>query len=112
MLRIADFSRVLAGPYATMMLADLGAEVIKVERPVTGDDTRSWGPPYIDDGNSTYFAAVNRNKTSVVLDLTTEVGKSAAIELIKSCDVLVENFAPGAMAKFGLDYVSVPSNLN
>jgi crotonobetainyl-CoA:carnitine CoA-transferase CaiB-like acyl-CoA transferase len=100
-VRIVDFSRVLAGPYATMLLGDLGAEVIKVERPGTGDDTRSWGPPYA-GGQTTYFASVNRNKRSVALDLATEHGRAAARELIRTADVVVENLRPGAMAGYGL----------
>ena len=73
-LRVVDFSRILAGPFATMMLGDLGAEVIKVERPGSGDDTRSWGPPFDDGGRATYFESVNRNKRSVALDLADEAG--------------------------------------
>lgn len=106
-LRVADFSRVLAGPYATMMLGDLGAEVIKVERPPRGDDTRSWGPPHAANGTSTYFQSVNRNKTSVWLDLGDPADRAEAWELATSADVLVENLAPGAMARFGLDYATV-----
>ena len=103
-VRIADFSRVLAGPYATMLLADLGAEVIKVERPMVGDDTREWGPPYDATGAATYFQSVNRNKRSVVLDLATDDGRANARALIATCDVVVENFVPGTMEKFGLGY--------
>lgn len=103
-IRIADFSRVLAGPYATMLLGDLGADVIKVERPPAGDDTRQWGPPFDAHGNATYFASVNRNKHSVALDLGSESGRADAIRLIRSCDVLVENFVPGTMERFGLGY--------
>ena len=103
---IADFSRVLAGPYCTMLLADLGADVIKVESP-QGDDTRRWVPPVTDDGVATYFLAINRNKRSVALDLATEADVSAARELARRADVLVENFKPGGLAKFGLDYDSV-----
>jgi crotonobetainyl-CoA:carnitine CoA-transferase CaiB-like acyl-CoA transferase len=103
---IADFSRVLAGPYCTMLLADLGADVIKVESP-QGDDTRRWVPPVTDDGVATYFLAINRNKRSVALDLTTEADVLAARELARRADVLVENFKPGGLAKFGLDYDSV-----
>lgn len=102
-VRVADFSRVLAAPYATMLLADLGAEVIKVERPGGGDETRSWGPPW-SDGESTYFLSVNRNKTSRVVDLHTEDGRSEARALVASCDVLVENFRTGTMERFGLGY--------
>ena len=106
-LLVADFSRVLAGPYATMMLADLGAEVIKVERPGRGDDTRWWGPPYADDGLPTYFHSVNRNKRSVALDLTSDDGCGQARELAERADILVENFTPGTMARFGLGYPEV-----
>jgi crotonobetainyl-CoA:carnitine CoA-transferase CaiB-like acyl-CoA transferase len=100
---IADFSRVLAAPYATMLLADLGAEVIKVERPGTGDDTRAWGPPHV-DGEAVYYRSVNRNKRSVVLDLGDPAGLAAARELALRADVLIENFRPGLMARYGLDH--------
>lgn len=103
-LRIADFSRVLAGPYATMLLADLGADVVKVERPGIGDETRAWHPPADQDGTSTYFLGVNRNKRSVVLDLTTEAGRGQARSLIAGSDVLVENFRPGTMERLGLGH--------
>ncbi|WP_327727188.1 CoA transferase [Streptomyces sp. NBC_00487] len=101
-LRIADFSRVLAGPYATMLLADLGADVVKVERPGIGDDTRAWHPPADHDGTSTYFLSVNRNKKSVTLDLTSEAGREQARALVAESDVLVENFRPGTMERLGL----------
>ncbi|MGH3761420.1 CaiB/BaiF CoA transferase family protein [Actinophytocola sp.] len=100
---VVDFSRVLSGPLATMMLADLGAEVIKIERPGHGDDTRAWGPPY-HGGDSTYFLAVNRGKRSAVLDLATERGRAAARALAARADVLVENFRPGTMDEFGLGH--------
>ncbi|MFJ6418661.1 CaiB/BaiF CoA transferase family protein [Paeniglutamicibacter sp. NPDC091659] len=100
---VADFSRVLAGPLCTMTLADLGATVIKVERPGTGDDTRSWGPPFSATG-STYFESVNRNKQSVALDLGNPGDLVLARELALRADVLVENFKPGGMAKLGLGY--------
>ena len=100
---VADFSRVLAGPLCTMTLADLGATVIKVERPGTGDDTRSWGPPFSATG-STYFESVNRNKQSVALDLSDPADRVLARELALRADVLVENFKPGGMAKLGLGY--------
>ncbi|MFZ0042590.1 MAG: CoA transferase [Solirubrobacteraceae bacterium] len=103
-LRILDFSRVLAGPFATMMLADLGATVTKVERPGTGDETRSWGPPYDARGEATYFQAVNRNKDSVVLDLAEEPGRRRALDLARQADVVVENFRPGVMDRLGLGY--------
>ena len=104
-LLVADFSRILAGPYATMLLADLGAEVVKVEAPA-GDDTRSWQPP-VRDGVSTYFLGVNRNKRSVALDLKDRDDLSAAQELARRADIMVENFRPGGLARFGLDYPSV-----
>src|SRR5215469_3420647 len=106
-LRILDFSRVLAGPLATMTLADLGAEVTKVERPETGDDNRSWGPPYDAAGEATYFQAVNRNKRSLVLDLADARDLAEARRLALAADVVVENFRPGTMAKLGLDYASL-----
>jgi crotonobetainyl-CoA:carnitine CoA-transferase CaiB-like acyl-CoA transferase len=100
-LVVADFSRVLAAPYATMLLADLGADVIKVEHPVTGDETRAWGPPHR-DGEATYFLSVNRNKRSLAADLGRDT--EAVTELVRRADVLVENFRPGTMARFGLSY--------
>ena len=103
-LVVVDFSRVLAGPYATMMLGDFGAEVIKIERPQVGDDTREWGPPYDSEGVATYFNAVNRNKRSVVLDLTDPADQQRARELVATADIVVENFRAGTMEKFGLDY--------
>ena len=103
-LVVADFSRVLAGPYATMLLADLGAEVVKVERPGTGDDTRAWGPPYDAEGGSTYFGSVNRNKTSRAIDLGSADGLAQARDLALRSDVVVENFKPGAFARLGLGY--------
>lgn len=101
-VRVADFSRVLAGPYATMMLADFGADVVKIESPA-GDDTRAWRPPVDAGGESTYFASVNRNKRSVVCDLRTPEGLAAARRLAATADVVVENFRPGVMESFGLD---------
>ncbi len=103
-LRILDFSRVLAGPFATMMLADLGATVTKIERPGVGDETRSWGPPFDERGQATYFQAVNRNKHSVLLDLGAERGRERARELARASDVIVENFRPGVMDRLGLGY--------
>lgn len=103
-VRIADFSRVLAAPYATMLLADLGAEVVKVERPGDGDETRSWGPPWSGDGESTYFLSVNRNKESRAIDLSSTEGRREARDLIAGCDVLVENFRDGTMDRLGLGY--------
>ncbi len=103
---VADFSRVLAGPYATMLLGDLGADVVKVEHP-TGDDTRAWGPPWTPDGGSTYFAAVNRNKRSLTLDLRDPADLVLAQELAKRADVIVENFKPGGLDRLGLGYDAV-----
>ncbi|WP_144802173.1 CoA transferase [Kocuria rhizophila] len=100
---VADFSRVLAGPLCTMTLADLGARVIKVERPGSGDDTRHWGPPFSETG-PTYYESVNRNKESVCLDLREDEGRELARELALRADVVVENFKPGGMATLGLGY--------
>ncbi|HEX4834050.1 MAG TPA: CoA transferase [Trebonia sp.] len=105
-LLVADFSRVLAGPYCTMLLADLGADVIKVESPA-GDDTRSWVPPVTDDNVSTYFLAINRNKRSVALDLKQDHDLALARALAGRADVFVQNFKPGGLTRFGLDYASV-----
>jgi crotonobetainyl-CoA:carnitine CoA-transferase CaiB-like acyl-CoA transferase len=102
---VADFSRILAGPYSTMLLADLGAEVVKVEGP-GGDDTRTWQPP-VRDGVATYYLGVNRNKRSVALDLKDPADAELARELARRADVLVENFKPGGLGRFGLDYDSV-----
>jgi crotonobetainyl-CoA:carnitine CoA-transferase CaiB-like acyl-CoA transferase len=99
---VADFSRVLAGALATMTLADLGADVVKVERPGTGDDTRHWGPPYVDEG-ATYYLGLNRGKRSVALDLADPGDHALARELVARADVLVESFRPGTMTKLGLD---------
>lgn len=102
-MRIVDFSRVLAGPYATMLLSDFGAEVIRLERPGVGDDTRGWGPPWY-EGESTYFLGLNRNKTSVAFDLTSEADRAMARELISGADVVVENFKPGTLERYGFGY--------
>lgn len=104
-LLVADFSRVLAGPFATQMLADLGAEVVKVESPI-GDETRQWRPPQR-DGVSTYYLGINRNKRAIVLDFTDPADLRYAAELARRADVVIENFRPGSLAKFGLDYASV-----
>jgi crotonobetainyl-CoA:carnitine CoA-transferase CaiB-like acyl-CoA transferase len=101
---VVDFSRVLAGPYATMMLGDFGADVIKIERPGTGDDTRAWGPPFDSGGTATYFNSVNRNKRSVVLDLTEPADQQRARDLVAGADIVVENFRVGTMEKLGLGY--------
>ncbi len=110
-VRILDLSRVLAGPWATQTLADLGAEVIKVERPGVGDDTRTWGPPFYEDKNgdqsdSAYFMVANRNKASLCVDFSTPEGRAILHDLIGKCDVLVENFKTGHLARYGLDYES------
>jgi crotonobetainyl-CoA:carnitine CoA-transferase CaiB-like acyl-CoA transferase len=104
-LLVADFSRILAGPYSTMLLADLGAEVVKVEGP-GGDDTRTWQPP-VREGVATYYLGVNRNKRSIALDLKDPADLGLARELARRADVLVENFKPGGLGRFGLDYDSV-----
>ena len=109
-IRVLDLSRILAGPLATQTLADLGAEVIKIERPGKGDDTRGWGPPFLKDGDgcdtsdSTYFASCNRGKKSVTLDLSRPEGQKLVRQLAQRCDVLVENFKVGDLARFGLDF--------
>jgi len=105
-IRVADFSRVLAGPLATMVLADLGADVVKVERPGAGDDTRAWGPPFV-GGDAAYFLSLNRNKRSIALDLGTDEGAAAARRLALASDVVIENFRPGLMARFGLDFATL-----
>ncbi len=105
-IMVADFSRVLAGPYASMLLADHGADVIKVESPA-GDTTRGWGPPFAVDGQTTYFASVNRNKRSVALDLTTKDDRELARRLAVRADVIIENLMPGKLADFGLGYEAI-----
>jgi crotonobetainyl-CoA:carnitine CoA-transferase CaiB-like acyl-CoA transferase len=105
-LLVADFSRVLAGPYCTMLLADLGADVVKVESP-GGDDTRSWVPPVTEDGVSTYYLAINRNKRSIALDLKDDDDRAVARELASRADIFVQNFKPGGLIRYGLDYPSV-----
>jgi formyl-CoA transferase len=104
-IRVVDLSRVLAGPYATMLLADMGAEVIKVEEPGKGDDTRAW--PAFAGGESTYFMSVNRGKKSVTLDLKAEAGKAILAKLLAGADVLVENFRPGTLARLGFGWEAV-----
>ena len=116
-LRVLDLSRILAGPWATQMLGDLGADIIKIERPRSGDDTRSWGPPFADAmtgdadsdaaARSAYFCSVNRNKRSLAIDITSDEGAAILRDLAAKCDVLVENFKVGGLAKYGLDYDSV-----
>jgi crotonobetainyl-CoA:carnitine CoA-transferase CaiB-like acyl-CoA transferase len=107
-IKVLDLSRVLAGPYCTMMMADMGADVIKVERPGKGDDTRGYGPPFV-NGESTYFMSVNRNKRSMTLNFKNERGKAVLTSLIQEADVLVENFRPGTMEKLGFGYEAVKS---
>ena len=102
-VRVLDLSRVLAGPFCSMLLADLGAEVIKVEIPKTGDDTRQWGPPFI-HGESAYFLCINRNKKSLTLDLSKEKGREVLYALAKECDILLENFRPGVTERLKVDY--------
>lgn len=108
--KVVEFARILAGPWAGQILADLGAEVIKVESPA-GDDTRKWGPPFIANADGSqdaaYFHAANRNKTSIAIDFTTPDGRARALELVADADVLIENFKVGGLAKFGLDYASL-----
>ena len=108
-LLVADFSRILAGPYATMMLADMGAEVIKVESPETGDDTRTWLPP-VRGEVSTYYLGVNRNKRSIALDLRDPEDQKVAQDLARRADIVIENFKPGGLAKYHLDYPSVSAD--
>jgi crotonobetainyl-CoA:carnitine CoA-transferase CaiB-like acyl-CoA transferase len=104
--RILDLSRVLAGPWCTMVLADLGAEVIKVENPDGGDDTRHWGPPYV-GGEAAYYLCANRNKQSISIDLSRSDGQDLVKALAASSDVLVENYKLGGLDRFGLDYASI-----
>ena len=106
---VLDLSRILAGPWSTQNLADLGADVIKIERPGTGDDTRRWGPPFATDtegvaGDAAYFFCCNRGKRSVTLDFTVEAGRAVLLELVKKADILVENYKVGGLKKHGLDY--------
>src|SRR5271155_5177716 len=112
-LRVFDLTRVLAGPTCAQMLGDLGAEVIKIERPGAGDDTRGFAPPSMPGtdvqgaGESAYFVGVNRNKRSVTLDISLPEGQAIARQLLAECDILVENFKVGALDKYGLGYVQV-----
>lgn len=106
-LLVADFSRVLAGPYATMLLGDLGATVVKVERPGTGDDTRSWAPPVDTQGDATYFLSVNRNKYSIALDLDDPHDRERAVALTSRADIVIENFPSGALDRRSLGYQEV-----
>ena len=101
--KVLDLTRVLAGPLCTMILGDIGADVIKVERPGLGDETRGWGPPFDDTGTSAYFLAINRNKKSIALDLSRADDREVVLRLIRDADVVVDNFLPGALDKLGLD---------
>ncbi len=112
-IRVLDLSRVLAGPWCTQTLADLGADVIKIERPGSGDDTRTWGPPFLKDpagldtGEAAYYLGTNRNKRSVSCDISQPAGQALIRELVQRCDVFIENFKVGDMARYGLDYASL-----
>ncbi|SNY90770.1 Crotonobetainyl-CoA:carnitine CoA-transferase CaiB [Cohaesibacter sp. ES.047] len=112
-MRVLDLSRILAGPWASQILGDLGADVIKIERPETGDDTRGWGPPYLDGPNgregsdAAYFACANRNKRSLAIDITSSEGQALIHRLVAEADVVLENFKVGGLAKYGLDYESL-----
>lgn len=116
-VRILDLSRVLAGPFCTQNLADLGADVIKIERPGSGDDTRGWGPPYLKDAQgqdtteSAYYLSTNRNKRSVAIDISTPEGVAMVRKLAAKCDVVVENFKVGGLKQYGLDYDSLKKDL-
>jgi crotonobetainyl-CoA:carnitine CoA-transferase CaiB-like acyl-CoA transferase len=112
-IRVLDLSRVLAGPWCTQTLADLGADVIKIERPGSGDDTRTWGPPFLKDpagldtGEAAYYLGTNRNKRSVSCDISQAAGQALIRDLVRHCDVFIENFKVGDMARYGLDYPSL-----
>ena len=105
-IKVLDLSRVLAGPLCTMMLGDLGASVIKVERPGEGDDTRGWGPPFAEDGQSAYFRSVNRNKLSIALDLRAPADLAVCRSLMQEADVVIDNFIVGQLARYGIDKVA------
>lgn len=106
-LKVVELARILAGPWAGQLLADLGAEVVKVERPGSGDDTRGWGPPFAADGAAAYFHGCNRGKTSLAIDLESEEGQARVRELARDADVLIQNFKVGGLAKYGLDFASL-----
>jgi len=105
-VKVLDISRVLTGPFCTMLLGDLGAEVIKVEIPGKGDETRAWGPPFV-EGESAYYLSVNRNKKSLTLNLKSDEGKKIFMELAQKCDIVIENFLPGTVERLGVDYKTV-----
>src|SRR5262245_14078909 len=111
-IRVLDLSRVLAGPWATQLLADFGAEVIKVEKPGEGDDTRGWGPPFVTNpdgsrGDAAYYLSTNRGKQSVAIDMATAQGQKILRELAAKSDIVMENFKVGGLKKYGLDYPSL-----
>jgi crotonobetainyl-CoA:carnitine CoA-transferase CaiB-like acyl-CoA transferase len=106
-LRVVELARILAGPWAGQLLADLGAQVVKIERPGTGDDTRQWGPPFAPDGASAYFHSCNRGKSSFAIDLETPEGQEQVRALAAEADVLIENFKVGGLARYGLDHISL-----
>ena len=108
-VKVLDLSRVLAGPLCTMMLGDMGADVLKVERPLGGDETRDWGPPFNERGESAYYLSVNRNKLGIGLDLDVEADRTLLLSLASGADVVVENFRPGVLARRGLDARSIRS---
>ena len=105
-IRVLDLTRALAGPFCTLMMGDHGADVIKIEMPGSGDDTRHWGPPFIGE-ESAYFLSVNRNKRSLTLNFKEPKAIEIFLDLVKEADVVVENFTPGVMPRFGLDYETV-----
>lgn len=107
-VKVLDISRVLTGPFCTMLLSDLGAEVIKIEMPGEGDETRSWGPPYL-EGESAYYLSINRNKKSVTLNIKSKEGLKILMDLAAKCDVILENFLPGTVKRLGVDYDSIRS---
>jgi len=106
-VKVIELARILAGPWAGQLLADLGAEVIKVERPGSGDDTRSWGPPFAPDGSAAYFHGCNRGKSSVSIDLESAEGQERVRALVRDADILIENFKVGGLARYGLDFASL-----
>jgi crotonobetainyl-CoA:carnitine CoA-transferase CaiB-like acyl-CoA transferase len=106
-VRVIELARILAGPWAGQLLADLGAEVIKIERPGSGDDTRSWGPPFADDGAAAYFHSCNRGKASIAVDFESPEGQAKVRELVADADVVIENFKVGGLARYGLDHASL-----
>jgi crotonobetainyl-CoA:carnitine CoA-transferase CaiB-like acyl-CoA transferase len=115
-LRILDLSRILAGPTCTQLMGDYGADVIKIEKPGTGDDTRSWGPPFLGDdsgtisGESAYYLSSNRNKRSLAIDITADDGQALIHRLVRHCDVVIQNFKVGGLAKYGLDYAAMSAS--